>query len=225
RFRRPATGRRGPRRRSPRHRPATRTALCHRRYDADGAFVLCRQQARFERRHQTCAGHRPALPGLPVGPRCHPCCRKGLIVTAPHPAFALPQRTVLEGRFCRLEPLAAAHVPALYAATADEGEAERYRWLFEAPPANEAALADWVAHAATLEDPLHFAVIDLATGRAAGRQALMRMVPAHGNIEIGSVLWGRGVARTRLATEALYLFARHAFETLGNRRFEWKTNN
>ena len=146
-------------------------------------------------------------------------------MTAPHPAFALPQRTVLEGRFCRLEPLAAAHVPALYAATADEGEAERYRWLFEAPPANEAALADWVAHAATLEDPLHFAVIDLATGRAAGRQALMRMVPAHGNIEIGSVLWGRGIAKTRLATEALYLSARHAFETLGNRRFEWKTNN
>ena len=146
-------------------------------------------------------------------------------MTAPHPAFALPQRTVLEGRYCRLEPLAAAHVPALYAATAGEGEADRYRWLFEAPPANEAALADWVAHAATLEDPLHFAVIDLATGRAAGRQALMRMVPAHGNIEIGSVLWGRGIAKTRLATEALYLSARHAFETLGNRRFEWKTNN
>jgi len=146
-------------------------------------------------------------------------------VTAPHPAFAPPQRVALEGRYCRLEPLAAAHVPALYAATAGEGEADRYRWLFEAPPANEAALADWVAHAATLEDPLHFAVIDLATGRAAGRQALMRMVPAHGNIEIGSVLWGRGIAKTRLATEALYLFARHAFETLGNRRFEWKTNN
>jgi len=146
-------------------------------------------------------------------------------VTAPHPAFAPPQRVALEGRYCRLEPLAAAHVPALYAATAGEGEADRYRWLFEAPPANEAALADWVAHAATLEDPLHFAVIDLATGRAAGRQALMRMVPAHGNIEIGSVLWGRGIAKTRLATEALYLSARHAFETLGNRRFEWKTNN
>lgn len=146
-------------------------------------------------------------------------------MTAPHPAFAPPQRVALEGRYCRLEPLAAAHVPALYAATAGEGEADRYRWLFEAPPANEAALADWVAHAATLEDPLHFAVIDLATGRAAGRQALMRMVPAHGNIEIGSVLWGRGIAKTRLATEALYLSARHAFETLGNRRFEWKTNN
>ena len=146
-------------------------------------------------------------------------------MTAPHPAFTSPQRITLAGRYCRLEPLTVAHAPALHAATAGEGEADRYRWLFEAPPESAAALTDWVAHAATLDDPLHFAVIDLATGMAAGRQALMRMVPAHGNIEIGSVLWGRGVAKTRLATEALYLFARYAFETLGNRRFEWKTNN
>lgn len=146
-------------------------------------------------------------------------------MTTPHPAISLPQRVVLDGRYCRLEPLTVAHAPALYAATAGEGEADRYRWLFEAPPVSEAALTDWVAHAATLEDPLHFAVIDLATGRAAGRQALMRVVPAHGNIEIGSVLWGRGIARTRLATEALYLHARYAFETLGNRRLEWKTND
>ncbi|MDR3470345.1 MAG: GNAT family protein [Devosia sp.] len=146
-------------------------------------------------------------------------------MTAPHPAFAGPARVVLEGRYCRLEPLNAAHVPALYAATSGEGEADRYRWLFDSPPADEAALAQWLDNAARLEDPLHFAVVDLATGRAAGRQALMRIVLKDGVIEIGAVLWGRGVAKTRLATEALYLFARYAFETLGNRRFEWKCNN
>jgi len=32
------------------------------------------------------------------------------------------------------------------------------------------------------------------------------------------------VSRTRLATEALYLFARHVFDELGYRRFEWKCN-
>lgn len=143
---------------------------------------------------------------------------------APQPARARPDRLVLEGRYCRLEPLAPRHAEAIYAATGGEGEADRYRWLFEAPPVDAAAFAAWVAHAARLEDPLHFAVVDAASGRAAGRQALMRIVPEHGVIEIGSVLWGRGVARTRLATEALYLFARYAFETLGNRRFEWKTN-
>ena len=33
------------------------------------------------------------------------------------------------------------------------------------------------------------------------------------------------MARSRLATEALFLVARHAFDDLGYRRFEWKCNN
>jgi RimJ/RimL family protein N-acetyltransferase len=53
----------------------------------------------------------------------------------------------------------------------------------------------------------------------------MRIVPEHGVIEIGSILWGPGMARSRLATEALYLAARHVFEDLGYRRFEWKCND
>ena len=53
----------------------------------------------------------------------------------------------------------------------------------------------------------------------------MRIVPEHGVIEIGNVYWGRGIARTRLATEALYLFARYVFDELGYRRFEWKCND
>ena len=146
-------------------------------------------------------------------------------MTAPHPAFSMPQRTVLDGHYVRLEPLTPAHATGLYAATGGEGEADRYRWLFDTPPVSEADLAEKLAAAAASEDPLHLAVIDKSTGLAAGRQALMRMAPKDGVIEIGAVLWGRGVARTRLATEALYLFARYAFETLGNRRFEWKCNN
>jgi RimJ/RimL family protein N-acetyltransferase len=41
-------------------------------------------------------------------------------------------------------------------------------------------------------------------------------------IEIGSILWTDAMARTRLATEALFLAARHVFDDLGYRRFEWK---
>jgi RimJ/RimL family protein N-acetyltransferase len=68
-------------------------------------------------------------------------------------------------------------------------------------------------------------VIDKATGRAEGRQSLMRIDASHGVIEIGHILWGPAIARTRVATEALYLFASYAFDTLGYRRFEWKCNN
>jgi RimJ/RimL family protein N-acetyltransferase len=53
----------------------------------------------------------------------------------------------------------------------------------------------------------------------------MRIDTTHGVIEIGSILWGPAIARSRVATEALYLFARHAFEALGYRRFEWKCHN
>jgi hypothetical protein len=44
-------------------------------------------------------------------------------------------------------------------------------------------------------------------------------------IETGSILFGPALARTRGATEAIYLLARHVFDDLGYRRFEWKCND
>src|SRR5690606_1450853 len=74
-------------------------------------------------------------------------------------------------------------------------------------------------------DPLHFAVIDRASGRAVGRQTLMRIEPAHGVAEIGNIYWGPRMARTPMATEAQFLFMRHVFDELGYRRYEWKCDN
>ena len=103
------------------------------------------------------------------------------------------------------------------------GAEERFRYLFEAPQPRQDFEA-WLARATASEDPLYFAVIDAASGRCEGRQALMRIVPEHGAIEVGSILWGPAIARTRVATEALFLFARYALDDLGYRRFEWKCN-
>jgi len=136
-----------------------------------------------------------------------------------------PARVVLEGRYARLEPLSPAHVAGLFEASSGPGAPGRFTYLFDEPPATPADLAAWVAKAAGSDDPLFSAVVDKATGRAAGRQALMRITPEHGVIEIGSILWGPAIARTRVATEALYLAARHVFEDLGYRRFEWKCHN
>ena len=137
-----------------------------------------------------------------------------------------PARTSLLGRFARLEPLEASlHGDALYASAREPGADERFRFLFDDLPADRAAFDAWLAKAASTPDPLFFAVIDAATGRAEGRQALMRIEPKHGVIEIGSILWGPRIARTRVATEALFLAARHVFDDLGYRRFEWKCND
>jgi RimJ/RimL family protein N-acetyltransferase len=141
------------------------------------------------------------------------------------PAKGRPQRTVLEGRYVRLEPLGPEHATDLWAASNDPGAAERYRYLFSHAPASLAEMEARIHQSLSENDPLAFAVVDRATGRAGGQQSLMRIVPEHGVIEIGAIYWGPGVARTRLATEALYLFARLSFEDLGYRRFEWKCNN
>lgn len=137
-----------------------------------------------------------------------------------------PGRVDLDGAYARLEPLdPARHARDLFDATRADGAEERHRYLMEAPPSDEASLLRWAEGAAASDDPLFFAVIDKATGRAEGRQALMRIDPRHGVIELGSILWGPAIARTRVATEAFQLAASYAFDTLGYRRFEWKCDN
>ncbi|MCE7029838.1 GNAT family N-acetyltransferase [Jiella avicenniae] len=138
---------------------------------------------------------------------------------------ASPERIVLEGRYARLEPLdPARHADDLFAAIAFDAET-RHRWLFDHAPATTEALREWMEGASRSSDPLFHAVVDGATGRAGGRQSLMRITPEHGVVEVGNILWGEGIAGTRIATEALYLTARYVFETLGYRRFEWKCND
>jgi RimJ/RimL family protein N-acetyltransferase len=136
-----------------------------------------------------------------------------------------PQRIGLDGRYARLEPLdVARHESDLFEAAAAPGAEARFRYLFDDPPTDRNAFHTWMTKAAASTDPLYSAVIDKRTGRTEGRQALMRIVPAHGVIEIGSILWGPAIARSRIATEALFLMAEYVFERLGYRRFEWKCN-
>ena len=133
-----------------------------------------------------------------------------------------PARVTLDGRYCRLEPLdPLRHGNALFAASMAPGAEARFRYLFNAPQSRD-GFNEWMAHAVRADDPLIFAVVDKVSGRCEGRQTLMRITPEHGVIEIGNILWGPAIARTRVATEALYLFAVYVFETLGYRRFEWK---
>ena len=136
----------------------------------------------------------------------------------------LPQRESLTGRYVSLVPLdPAAHTDSLFDAFGAPGAEDRFRYMAEAPM-NKEDLALWIAGASTTVDPLFFAVVDAQTGRAEGRQALMRVDAAHGVIEIGSIVWGPNLARTRGATEAIFLFADYIFG-LGYRRLEWKCND
>lgn len=137
-----------------------------------------------------------------------------------------PERVVLDGQYVRLEPLdAARHGKELFEASQVADADAKFRWLAENPVADEATFMAWVEKSAASEDPLYFAVIDKASGKVAGRQTFMRIDTQNGVIEIGNIYWGPLISRKRAATEALYLFMRHAFADLGYRRFEWKCNN
>ena len=52
----------------------------------------------------------------------------------------------------------------------------------------------------------------------------MEIRPAMRVIEVGNIVYAPALQRTPLATEVQHLLARYVFETLGNRRYEWKCN-
>jgi len=134
---------------------------------------------------------------------------------------ARPVRSSIVGTWGRLEPLdTAKHGHDLFAAV--DGHDSVWTYLGYGPFENEAAFLSWLAGRETLTDPLYWAVVDQATGKAVGALTLMEIRPANGVIEIGHIFFSPVLQKTRAATEAIYLAMRHAFADLGYRRFEWK---
>lgn len=137
--------------------------------------------------------------------------------------FAEAKPIVIEGTLVRLEPLNVDnHAQDLFEAGHVPDRAEKYRYLPDQPPETPDSIRDWAARVASISDPMFFAVVDRTTGKAIGRQALMRIDATHGVAEVGHIYWGPNMARSAKATEALFLTMRHVFEDLGYRRFEWK---
>lgn len=137
----------------------------------------------------------------------------------------LPQRVVLHGRYCRLEPLTRFHADALFAAYQLDGDGHSWTWLAREPEESAEQYAAWVESVEQLSDPLHFAVVDTQTARPVGTLALMRIDASNGVIEVGHVHFSPLLSRTPASTEAQWLLMRYAFATLGYRRYEWKCNS
>jgi len=136
-----------------------------------------------------------------------------------------PQRRKLEGRGVSVVPLdPLVHGDSLFAGTQGAENENLWRYLFEGPFATRAAFDSYLKQKASSEDPLFYAILDQASGDAVGHAAYMRIEPAHRVIEVGSILYTARLQRTAGATEAMYLMARHVFEDLGYRRYEWKCN-
>jgi RimJ/RimL family protein N-acetyltransferase len=83
--------------------------------------------------------------------------------------------------------------------------------------------------AARLEsDPATYAILPHEGERAgtpAGVFSLHAINTADGSVELGSVLFGPALRRTRAATEAVHLMQSYCLDELGYRRFEWKCHS
>jgi RimJ/RimL family protein N-acetyltransferase len=142
----------------------------------------------------------------------------------PRPATR-PARAVLAGRYVRVEPLDPdRHGNALWAGLGGRANEPLWRYMHAGPFPDRAAFDAWLRERARTDDPLCHAIVDLPSERAAGIASYMRIDEDNRVIEVGSIVYSGVLQRSRGATEAMYLMARHVFEDLGYRRYEWKCN-
>jgi N-acetyltransferase len=120
----------------------------------------------------------------------------------------------LEGRIVALEPLGPHHVEGLRAAAADE---RIWRWMVTRDV--EAWIADALRGSGERQP---FAV--LREGSVVGSTSYMSLAPEHRRLEIGNTWMHPSTWGTGANVEAKYLLLRHAFETLGCVRVEFKTD-
>ena len=134
-----------------------------------------------------------------------------------------PPHTTLTGRYCRLEPLQAArHARDIWEAQAEDPTTARWTYLFNGPFADFESFEKWMTGAQASRDPQFYAIV--VGEHAVGMAAYMRIDPRHGVIELGNIYYAPRLAKTRAATEAIFLFLSNAFD-LGYRRFEWKCDS
>ena len=137
-----------------------------------------------------------------------------------------PSHCRLDGRFASVVGLdPSAHAASLYQEVAGPEHEEEWTYLFDGPYDERATFEAALRDKAASSDPLFFSILERASGHAVGYAAYMRIEPAHRVIEIGNLMFGPRLRRSPAATEAMYLMACHAFETLGYRRYEWKCHS
>ncbi len=134
-----------------------------------------------------------------------------------------PPRTPLTGRFCRVEPIDPdRHAADLYEANSDPAS---WTYLFYGPFDGFETYRRWLVDMTASHDPLFYAIVDVASDKAVGVAAYMRIDPPNGVIEVGHLNFSPALQRTAAATEAMYLMMRRAFDELGYRRYEWKCDS
>ncbi len=143
---------------------------------------------------------------------------------------------VLEGSRVRLEPLSHGHVAGLIDAASGPRDSFVLTWVPEPTRDSVTRYVDSALAAHHAGTALPFATVDVATSEVVGSTRFTAMQfwthldgtpspgPGPDAVEIGYTWLNPRAQRTGINTEAKWLMLRHAFETWGCQRVEFRTD-
>ena len=131
----------------------------------------------------------------------------------------------LEGSVVRLEPIRREHAALLWDVAKNDLE-DIFRWIPYPmkTPGDFRKVIDKAFEEQERGESIVFATIERKSGRTIGSTRFIDYDAVHRRLEIGSTWIAPAWQRTAVNTEAKYLMLRHAFETLGCIRVEFKTD-
>lgn len=147
--------------------------------------------------------------GQPIGkslPGWHGCARL---------PDALPA-----GRTCRLTPYASSHARGLFDAFAQD-DGRMWTYLPDGPFATPEDLNRVTENRIHNKNFHTFSILPHDIEHPIGQASFMRYDMPNGSVEVGAVTFSPLLRRSIVATEAMYLMMKHAFDH-GYRRYEWK---
>jgi N-acetyltransferase len=128
------------------------------------------------------------------------------------------------GRLVVVEPLAAEHEEGLVAAASDP---EMFAWMPTDMASSRQALHEWLIASlasAEAEREVTYAILSAQTGQVLGSTRFLEIRLEHLRVEIGWTWVTRSAWSSGVNIETKLLLLGHAFETLGLRRVEFKTD-
>jgi len=129
----------------------------------------------------------------------------------------------LVGKHVTLERLQIKHTEDLYNAVGSNESL--WAQVPSGPFATTSDFAHYIQKYAVSTEHAFYAIILKSSRRAVGHVGLWDANLPNRAIEIGPVMYGPDLQRSRAGTEVLYLLGKAVFEDLGYRRWEWRFNS
>lgn len=127
----------------------------------------------------------------------------------------------LTGSHCAVEPYDDRHLADLATALIRDSSPSIWTYIPVAEMTGPEPLGEWLASLELQPGAVPHTIL-LPDGRPVGVASYLRLDEVNGSVEVGGIVYAEELQRTTAATEAMYLMARHVFDDLGYRRYEWK---